>query len=67
MSVNATLKLKITLQVYHTHYIISEQNNKVNLFPKMQKAFILINDLKQFSNLMTLASNFASKKSDNRA
>ena len=54
------------IQLYHTHYTISEQNNKVNLFPKMQKAFILINDVKQLSNLMTLASSFAFKKSDKR-
>ena len=55
------------MQLYHTHYTIPEQNNKVNLFSKMPKAFILINDVKQFSNFMTLTSNFASKKSENRA
>ena len=44
------------MQLYHTHYTIPEQNNKVNLFSKMPKAFILINDVKQFSNFMTLTS-----------
>ena len=39
--------------ISHIYYTISEQNIKVNLFLKVQKPFILTENVKQLSNLMT--------------
>ena len=59
------LTLKIAAAISHILHNLWAKK-KVNLSFKMQKPFILIDNVKQFSNLMTWASIFASKKSNQR-